>query len=266
MADAIWLEFSPTRICTPRTTRKDACCCRYIRLTVPPVPRRAMEGLLLAEKEVSESDREWSPGKGAVPPDWLLALTELAKPGQKPCLLLVAGLPGTGKSTLAAGSLKRRASASFARTKYARNWGIPAQMKSSAETRLSLYTPEWNARTYSECMRRAELLLWEGKRAIVDATFREQKERTAFQEMAVRWGVPAGLLICAADPETVRSRLEQRRGDYSDADWPVYLQLAQKWEPVRSVIQSPFQVIPAEGSTEQVLDRALVALERFSLT
>ena len=114
-------------------------------------------------------------------------------------------------------------------------------------------------------MRKAELLLWEGKRVIVDATFREQKERTAFQEMAVRCGVPAGLLICQADPETVRSRLEKRRGDASDADWSVYLQVAQKWEEVLSFSPSPFRVLPAEGSATQMLDRALEALEQFDL-
>src|SRR5262249_25807923 len=32
---------------------------------------------------------------------WVLALAELEEPERRPCLVLVAGLPGTGKSTLA---------------------------------------------------------------------------------------------------------------------------------------------------------------------
>jgi aminoglycoside phosphotransferase family enzyme/predicted kinase len=226
--------------------------------------RGAVEGLLLAEKEVSESDRAIAHTKARA--HWLLALAELEKPGQKPCLLLVAGLPGTGKSTMARG-LAEVAGFCVIRSDEVRKQlaGIPAHLKTPAEARLSLYTPEWNARTYSECMRRAELLLWEGRRVIVDATFREQAERTAFQEMAVRWGVPAGLLICQAEPETVRSRLAQRRGDLSDADWSVYVQIAQKWEDVIAFPQCPFRVIPAEGSAKQVLDRALEALERLGL-
>ncbi len=46
----------------------------------------------------------------------------------------------------------------------------------------------------------------------------------------VRWGVLAGILVCQAEPETVCDRLKNRRGDASDADWTVYLQLATHWE------------------------------------
>ncbi len=61
--------------------------------------RGTMEGLLLAEKEVPEAERV--PALTRARAHWLLALTELEAPAQKPCLLLVAGLPGTGKSRLA---------------------------------------------------------------------------------------------------------------------------------------------------------------------
>jgi uncharacterized protein len=226
--------------------------------------RGAMEGVLLGENEVPESERMKAQMRARA--HWLLALTELEKPGQRPCLLLVAGLPGTGKSTLARG-LADVAGFSVIRSDEVRKElaGLPAELKTPTDVRLSLYTPEWNARTYSDCMRRAELLLWEGKRVIVDATFREQKERTAFQEMAVRWGVPAGMLICQADAEMVRSRLEQRRGDASDADWSVYLQVAQKWEEVFTSPPLPFRVVLAEGTAKQMLERALEALGQFGL-
>ena len=60
-----------------------------------------VEGLILAEKEVSEADQAAALERARA--HWLLALTELEDPGRKPCLVLVAGLPGTGKSCLARG-------------------------------------------------------------------------------------------------------------------------------------------------------------------
>jgi uncharacterized protein len=226
--------------------------------------RGAMEGLLLAENEVPEGERASAQVRARA--HWLLALTELEKPGQKPCLLLVAGLPGTGKSTLARG-LAENADFSVVRSDVARKElaGSPLPKETLTGLRASLYTPERIDRTYSECLRRAELLLWEGKRVIVDATFREDKERVTFQEMAVRWGVPTGLLVCQAEPEVVRRRLEHRRGDASDADWSVYLQVAQKWEAITPRPQWPFCVISTDGSVKQVLDRGLEALAQFGL-
>ena len=63
--------------------------------------RSTVEGLLLAENEVPETDRDAARQKAKA--HWLLALGELEEPAQKPCLVLVAGLPGSGKSTLAQG-------------------------------------------------------------------------------------------------------------------------------------------------------------------
>src|SRR6185312_13485577 len=86
-----------------------------------------------------------------------------------------------------------------------------------------IYTAEWTERTYAECLRRAEGLMFEGKRALVDANFRDEAWRRAFLEAAIRLGVPGAFLLCEADPAVVAERLARRRGDASDADWPVYV-------------------------------------------
>ena len=62
--------------------------------------RGSVEGLKLAEKEITEADRAASLQKSQG--HWLLALGELEEPDRRPCLVLVGGLPGTGKSSLAA--------------------------------------------------------------------------------------------------------------------------------------------------------------------
>lgn len=61
--------------------------------------RGLVEGLKWAEKELADVER--TAAFQSARAHWLLTLTELEEPLRKPCLLLVTGLPGIGKSTLA---------------------------------------------------------------------------------------------------------------------------------------------------------------------
>src|SRR5262249_16260191 len=140
---------------------------------------------------------------------WLLALGELEAPAHKPCLLMVGGLPGTGKSTLARG-LAERGEWVVLRSDVIRKElaELEAMIHLGASLSAGIYTSEWTERTYRECLCRAESLLFEGRRVIVDATFRDESQREAFLKMAQRWAVPALWLDCQSDPDSVRQRLE----------------------------------------------------------
>jgi aminoglycoside phosphotransferase family enzyme/predicted kinase len=220
--------------------------------------RGMVEGLLLAEPEVPEDDRAAARQRARA--HWLLALGELESPGRRPCLLLVAGLPGTGKSTLARGLADR------AEFRVIRSDAVRKELAGPAGPRgEDLYTPDWSSRTYAECLSRAEGLLFEGRRVLIDANFREDGQRRAFLDAAVRWGVPGALLLCQADPETVRRRLETRVGDASDADWAVHLRVASRWEGLSDATRPAARAISTNGGPEQGLADALAALREWGL-
>src|SRR5262249_55001264 len=67
--------------------------------------RGKVEGFELTEKEIPEDERTAASARARA--HWLLALGELEEPDRRPCLVLVGGLPGTGKSTLARGLAER---------------------------------------------------------------------------------------------------------------------------------------------------------------
>src|SRR5262249_9071077 len=67
--------------------------------------RGKVEGLKALAPAVPRDDRRGAGQKARA--RWSLALGALEAPAQRPCLLLVGGLPGTGKSTLARGMAER---------------------------------------------------------------------------------------------------------------------------------------------------------------
>jgi predicted kinase len=188
------------------------------------IVRAKVEGMQVTEREVPPEQRERMLHKAEA--HWLLALGRLEEPSRRPCLILVGGLPGTGKSTLARG-LAASGNFDIVRSDVIRKElaGVPAGDKATGH-----YTPEWTDRTYAACLLRAVDILRDGGRVIVDATFSDEGRREEFLDAARRLGVPARLVICRLEPGEAHERLRNRQGDASDADWAVYEDMAAHWE------------------------------------
>ncbi len=221
--------------------------------------RAKVEGFELTEKEIPEDERTAALTRAKA--HWLLALGELEERDRRPCLVLVGGLPGSGKSTLARG-LAERADFIVIRSDVVRKElaGLPTDAPAHGPHDEGIYSPEWSDRTYAECLRRAEELLFGGERVIVDANFWEEARRRAFLDSAARLGVPAVFILCRTSPETAKRRIEARVGDASDADCAVYERAAARWQEVGPATRSVLHEIPTDGTPDEALALALAAL------
>lgn len=218
------------------------------------IVRAKVESMMALEKEVPEAARASAMAQARA--HWLLALGQLEEAGKQPCLFFVGGLPGSGKSTLA------RVLAQFHALEVIQSDHVRKELFGHGSEEL--YAPASTRATYAECWRRAETLLVQGKRVMVDANFREEAQRLQFLDGAERLGVPALFLWCRVRPEVARRRLQARKGDVSDADWAIYKQLARSWQAPGPRVMRHCVEIVCEGTPEttlQLAQRALAAME-----
>ncbi len=220
------------------------------------VVRGKVEGFELKEAEIPKQVKEAALQRARA--HFLLASSELSAPAERPCLVLIAGLPGSGKSTIARGLVEKagftRISSDQTRKELA---GIKESETARTEFGSGIYTSEWNDRTYDACLKKAESLLFQGKRVVVDASFAEEKRRIAFLNSARAWGVPSLLLLCTADETEIKSRLSRPRENFSDAGWTIYQQAVKRFEKLGSATPQNTRTIETTGLPEQSVQTAL---------
>lgn len=144
------------------------------------------------------------------------ALAFLSPP--PPRLVAVGGLSGSGKTTVA-GHLAPRLGAAPGAVHLRSDILRKALAGVGEETRLppEAYSPSANEAVYDSLLGKAATVLAAGHSVIVDAVFAKPEERAALERLARAQGCAFAGLWLEARAETLRSRVESRRHDASDA-------------------------------------------------
>lgn len=140
---------------------------------------------------------------------------------QKKKLIIVCGLSGTGKTTVAR-LIAEKFGAVHLRTDAIRKEIFPKPTYSREESEF----------TYQEFFQRAEAAIAE-KNVVMDATFMLERGRIAARKIAERTGADFVIIETYCPENIVKERIEARTNDESDAKFIHYLDQKKKFEPIK---------------------------------
>ena len=189
-----------------------------------------------------------------------LALTHLKRANVR--LVLVGGLPGTGKSTVAAAIAAADPDVAWVvlRSDVVRKQlaGIPPGEPAATAFDTGLYDSASRQRTYDELFQLAREALQLGLSVIIDASFTDETQRRTALKVAGETSSSLIELECHAPDEVVSERLltrTKRGGDASDADLTIAHAMSLQTAPWPSAI-----TLDTTGDLHVVLDKALAAI------
>jgi len=161
-------------------------------------------------------------------------------------LFVVTGLPGVGKTTVSR-ALAARVDGRLVRTDTVRTECIDDPQ----------YTPSERAAVYDEVFDRARDALDRGRCVVLDGTFRRRVDRNRAVEVAAETGATLGIVAVECDESTVRRRIAARENDASDADFAVYRQFRERYEPIElphATVDNSGGVDATEARVDALLD------------
>jgi hypothetical protein len=181
-------------------------------------------------------------------------------------LVLVAGLMGTGKTTLAQALSQRTGwrviSSDVVRKEIMK---IPLHEHRFEKFDQGIYSSGHSRKVYEEMLRRARQALLGGYSVILDASFREREDRLNARDLASSLGAHFFLLKCVLPQDMVRERLTKRMKEsenISDGRWEIFDEQQENFDPIE---EEHITVSGAEEASKMV-EEILPLLSGWSTT
>ena len=133
----------------------------------------------------------------------------------RPALILVGGLPGTGKTTVAS-DLADSLGCVLLRSDRLRKESAGVDPNGGCRGDVGLYTAERTQQTYRLMIERAHLLLGRGESVILDATWSSPEARAEARAVAADRRATIRELHCVAPSEVADARIRDRQADGTD--------------------------------------------------
>jgi predicted kinase len=136
-------------------------------------------------------------------------------------IVLICGLPGVGKTSLAR-NLAPLINAAIISSDKIRKELIPRPSYTKQEVKL----------IYDVMTLLAKYLYEANVNCIIDATFNKERSRTELKKKLMIPEEEICIVECVCTEEMIMSRLKNRRDDYSDADISIYKRMKKTYDPI----------------------------------
>jgi hypothetical protein len=234
-----------------------------VRLLVPfyacyrAVVREKVESFRLADPGIARAAKAAAARRAA---GYFHLARNLARRDARPRLLLVGGLPASGKSFLAA-ALADRAGAVHINSDRVRKElaGAPPGERLVASVGAGIYTPGITEMTYREMLVQAERELRAGGSVVLDASFQRATHRRRAAALAREVGALAVEVECVCPVRVARARLEARGREgtsVSDAGWAVFRAMRRTFAPFDAKAVRVNTARPLEEGLARIAARA----------
>ncbi|MFC7082359.1 AAA family ATPase [Halorussus caseinilyticus] len=140
---------------------------------------------------------------------------------ETPQLVVVCGLPGVGKTTVAE-DIAERLDARLLRTDVIRK-----EILSDPD-----YTEEEARMVYREMFDRAREEVEDGGNVVLDGTFKDTRYRNRATVVSESLEADFRLVKVECAEEEVRDRIESREDDESDADFEIHAMYREQFDPI----------------------------------
>lgn len=153
----------------------------------------------------------------------------------KPLLLIISGLVGTGKSTIAQ-ALSQSLGFTVISSDVTRKTlaGITPTEHRFEDFTGGIYSPDFSRKTYDEMFAQGRAALSQGQSVILDASFKKKEARATARRLADEANADFLVIECTLDAATIKKRLEQRLKETSTSDgrWEIYQSQKQDFDKI----------------------------------